>query len=252
MVQRESLLDFLNNLLNLEHFKQVEDSKFNGALVEGTDDIQKIGLCVNTTFENIEESKEQDCDMVISHHGGWKQFDQDLLKSKKQEISESDITWYIAHETMDCAENIGISWVLAEKLGIKVEAQYAEHAGGRVGVYGELEVSQEEFQEKLSKIEPEYEVVGEIENLESKRIGIIGGGGGAISDLIKDTVDENCEVLIVGNSSFFGDIYAYEKGLTMIEMEETSSEKWGIYRLGEKLTEEFSEIETVKLDEKNW
>jgi putative NIF3 family GTP cyclohydrolase 1 type 2 len=153
---------------------------------------------------------------------------------------------------MDCKEEIGISWSLAEELGIKVDEQYAEHAGGKVGVYGKLEITQEDFVEKLEQIEPGYNVVGEIENLEEKKIGVIGGSGGALGDLIKDTADQDCEVLIVGNSAFFGDIYAYEKGLTMIEMEETSSEKWGIYRLGQKLEEEFEAVETVKLDEKNW
>jgi len=252
MPSREKLLEFLNRELDLEHFRDVEDAKFNGALVKGSEQVEKVALCTNVTFETIEKAGELDADLVISHHGGWEEFDQDLLEEEKRRMKEADLTWYIAHETLDCKEGYGVSASLAKKLGIEIEDYYSEHAGGKVGVTGRLKVSEEEFIDRLREIEPEYEVVGEIEGVEESKIGVVGGGGGAFTPIIKDTVEERCEFFITGSATFFGKIYAHDKGLTMIKLEETSSERWGVYALGERLEEKFSKIETVKINERNW
>jgi len=37
----------------------------------------------------------------------------------------------------------------------------------------------------------------------------------------------------------------------MITLEETSSERWVVYALGEKLNEKFPEVETTRIEEKN-
>lgn len=252
MPSREEVLEFLNEELDLEHFRDIEDAKFNGALVKGSEKVEKVALCTNTTFENIESAEDLGADLVIVHHGGWEQFDQDLLEKKKEQIREANITWYIAHETMDCKEEYGISATLAKKLGIELEEYYGEHAGGKVGVIGSLEVESKEFFEKLEAIEPGYETVGELKDIEDSRIAVVGGSGGVFTSLIQESSDKGCDFFITGNSSFAGDIYAHEKGITMVKLEETSSERWGVYALGERLKEEFSDIEKVKIAERNW
>ncbi len=252
MVARKELVSWLNNELNAEHFNEIEDADFNGAMVKASDEIDKIGLCTNTTFENIESASELECDLVISHHGGWKRFDMDLFEDKKQKMKNSNLTWYIAHQTLDCADEYGVCVALANKLGIEVDGEYCELQGGPHGRYGHLEVSKKEFMEKLEEIEPDYDVVGEIGDIENQKIGIVGGGGGAFGEIVKETTEIGCEVFITGNTMFANEIYAYEKGLTMIVLEETSSEKWGVYALGDKLEEEFPEIETHRIKEINW
>lgn len=140
--------------LKTDYFNQIEDSDFNGALVEASDEINQVGLCTNTTFENIESASELDYDLVISHHGGWKRFDMDLFEDKKREIRDNNLTWYIAHQTLDCADEYGVCVALADKLGIEVDRKYCELQGGPHGRYGHLEVSKEDFLERLNEIEP--------------------------------------------------------------------------------------------------
>lgn len=252
MPSRQKVIDFLNEELDLEHFKNVEDAKFNGVLVKGTEEVNKVALCTNTTFETIRKARENEADLVITHHGGWKEFDQDLLDEEKKRMKEAELTWYIAHETLDCKERYGISASLAKKLGIEVESYYSEHAGGKVGVTGRLNISEEEFRERLEDIEPEYEVIGSIEGIEKSKIGVVGGGGGAFTPIIKDTADEECEFFITGSAAFYGKIYAHDKEINMIKLKETSSERWGVYALGEQLEQEFPQIQTIKLNERNW
>jgi len=167
-------------------------------------------------------------------------------------VEDNDLTWYIAHQTLDCADEFGICAALADKLGIEVDGKYCEIQGGPHGRYGYLEVSKEEFIERLEEIEPGHDIIGEIGDIQNQKIGIVGGGGGAFGEIVKETTNIGCDVFITGNTMFANEIYAYEKGLTMIVLEETSSEKWGVYAVGDHLEEEFPRIETVQMDERNW
>lgn len=78
MVSREKVVSWLDEELDTEHFNNVEEADFNGALVKGSEDVEEVGLCTNTTFENIDEAESKDLDLVIVHHGGWERFDHSL------------------------------------------------------------------------------------------------------------------------------------------------------------------------------
>lgn len=250
MVERDTLVDWLDEELNVEHYMEAGDN-LNGTLVEGTEDVGRIGLCVNTTFENIETAKEKDLDLVISHHGGWEDFDQDLLPEKKERLNEYGITWYIAHASLDCKDTYGVAAALAKKLGITIEGAFAEYEGGKAGRYGNLAVDRDEFLNRLTAID-EFTLIGDLPDLDEARIGVIGGGGGSFTPLLQEATEKDIDLLVTGNATFFGKIYAYEKGMTMITLEETSSEKWGVYRLGERVEDRFGSVETIRMDERNW
>lgn len=252
MYSAREVTGYLEEELEVEHYNEAGD-KFNGVLVDAADSIGKVGLCTNCTFETIENAVEAGCDLVISHHGGWEEFDGDVLEEKKRRIRENGLTWFIAHHCLDCAdERYGVAVALAEKLGISVEGAYADVEGGEAGRYGKLSVRTEEFLDRLEQIEPGFQVVGSLDGVEQQRIGVIGGGGGVFRELVDETKDVGCDVLVTGNSAFFTEIHAHEIGLTLVTLEETSSEKWGVYRLGEHLKERFDELATVRLDERNW
>lgn len=252
MVSRETVVQWLDEELDVAHFNEVEEADFNGALVSGTEQIETVGLCTNTTFQNIEAAGERDCDLVIVHHGGWDHFDRDLLEPKKEAMRDNGLTWYIAHQTLDCADEYGVCVALANELGIAVEGTYCELQGGPHGRSGRLDVSKSEFMDRLRAVEPDYDVVGEIGDIESAKIGIVGGGGGHFNEILHETIEIGCDVFITGNATFVNDIYAYEKGLTMITLEETSSEKWGVYELGAELESAFQEIGAIEIAERNW
>ncbi|MFB6208933.1 MAG: Nif3-like dinuclear metal center hexameric protein [Candidatus Nanohaloarchaea archaeon] len=70
--------------------------------------------------------------------------------------------------------------------------------------------------------------------------------------MIQETIDEGSDFFVTGNVGFPTNIYIHEKGLDTIEMEETSSEKWGVYALGEHLQKEFPGLELHRIEERNW
>lgn len=256
-MQRDDLIDWLDDELDTDHFNQHEDAKFNGLLVEGRPDVGTVGLCTNFTWENLESAAAQDLDLVISHHGGWTQFEGDLVQEKKEWLHDRGINWYIAHEPLDCADDYGVAAQLAKKLGVDIEGSFADHAGGENGRIGTLAVSQEEFLQRLGDIddydvvEPEDRSLTDID-LSDARIAVIGGGGGVFMPMLREAIEEDCDLYICGNSAFYTDIYAYERGLTLVTLEETSSERWGVYALGDKLADRFDDLQTVRLQERNW
>lgn len=260
MVDRDDIIGWLDTELDTERFNAVDDAKFNGALVEGEEGVTDVGLCTNFTRENIEAADDRGIDLVISHHGGWAEFDQDLLEEKKELARDLGITWYVAHEPLDCADGYGISAALMQKLGIEVEGAFGEHAGGEVGRYGELRVDAEEFLRRLEEVDDHTVVDGrgrhdrglEPGDVRNARIAVVGGGGGVFTDLIAEAADLDADIYLTGNSAFYADIYAYERGITLVTLEETSSERWGVYALGEELKRAFPDIDLTKLREKNW
>ncbi|MDY6766512.1 MAG: Nif3-like dinuclear metal center hexameric protein [Candidatus Nanohaloarchaea archaeon] len=252
MTSHDTVITYLDAELDVEHYNDAGD-KFNGALVVGEGTVTRIGACTNCTFETIAAAADEGCDLVVSHHGGWEEFDGGLLAEKTDRIRDAGMTWYIAHHALDCAdEDYGVAVALAEELGIDIDAAYGEIEGGRGGRYGTLAVSPGAFRDRLERIEEDYETVGDLDGLEDARIGVIGGSGGVFRSLIDETVAAGCDVLVTGNASFFGKIHAYEHGLSLVLLEETSSEKWGVHRLGEHLKERFEDVELVRLEETNW
>ncbi|MDY6770123.1 MAG: Nif3-like dinuclear metal center hexameric protein [Candidatus Nanohaloarchaea archaeon] len=252
MTSHDAIVSHLDSELDVAHYNDAGD-KFNGALVSGEGAVDRVGTCANCTFETIAAAAEQGCDVVISHHGGWAEFDGDLLAEKKQRIAEHGLTWYIAHHALDCAdERYGVAVALADKLGIGIEGSYAAVEGGDAGRYGTLDVSAAEFRERLAAIEEEYEVVGSLDGIGDARIGVIGGGGGVFRELLDETVDIGCDVLVTGSTAFYTRFHADELGLAMVGLGETSSEKWGVHRLGEHLKERFGDVDVMRLEETDW
>lgn len=256
LVQRDELVTYLDDELDVEQYNEHEDAKFNGLLVAGRDTVEQVGLCTNFTWENIETAKRRGFDMVISHHGGWEEFEGDLVQEKKDALQDANISWYVAHEPLDNADGYGVAAALAEKLGVAIVGKFGAYCGGHAGRYGSLDVPEEEFLARLNDLD-EYEVVDAEDRalddvaLEDARIGVIGGGGGVYMEFLAEAIEKDCDVYVTGNSAFYTDIYAYERGLTLVTLEETSSERWGVYALGQKLADRF-DAAFVRMDERNW
>lgn len=256
-MDRDELIAALDDELDTDRFNDVETAKLNGVLVEGRDEVETVALCTNVTFETIALADGHGADLVISHHGGWAEFDQDLHDEKLERMRDAGLTWYVAHEPLDCADDYGVSVALAEKLGVDIADSFGEHAGGEVGRYGTLGVSGEEFKRRLSEID-DWTVVDETGRhdgdtfiADDATVAVVGGGGGVFTALIREAAELGCDVYVTGNSTFYGDYYAHEKGITLVTLEETSSEKWGVHALGEELAARF-DIDTLRLAEEDW
>ena len=110
-----------------------------GINVEGYDNISKVMLCLTVTNDIIKQAKEQDCDMIVSHHPCF-----------YIPLEWSFINIYCAHTNMDKAKG-GTTDTVLKYLGLKSEETIEEFV--RI-VRLETPIKVEDFAQNLRKISP--------------------------------------------------------------------------------------------------
>ncbi len=102
-------------------------------------------LCVDVTPEIIVEAESKGCNLIISHHPLIFNPIKSIVTAGRGDFSiykaiKNDITIYSCHTSVDNAPLRGVSWKMAEMLGMKnltsLESRGADRAGS--GVFGEL------------------------------------------------------------------------------------------------------------------
>lgn len=240
----QEIAEYLDNLLDINKYKQKDRS--NGLIIRGKFNVNRIAFAVNTTLENIKKANELGADLLIAHHGGWKETDSDMFLKKMDLLKEYQISLYIAHTPLDCHKNLGVSVSLAKKIGVDIEDSFAEGNG----ILGKLLVSIDDFRRNISSVNKDFKIIGELK--QPSKVAVIGGGGATKTKFLSEARDKGCDIYVTGNSWFFSDIYAFESGMTLILLGETNSEKFGIYALSNHFKEKFKDIKVLNLEEKSW
>ena len=125
-------------------------------------DINKVMLALTITDDVINQAKERNCDMIISHHPLF-----------CVPVSYSDIDIYCAHTNMDKAEG-GTTDTLLKNLGL-VPDEITEEFVRIVNL--ETPISVNDFFERLKKISPNARYINNNSVKEIKRIGFCAGSG---------------------------------------------------------------------------
>lgn len=119
-MNKQELIAYLDDYLNISAY--VDDSK-NGLQVDSEKtEIKKIGYSVDATTYIFEQAKNQDVDMVLSHHGIFWWFEQPLvgIPYKRAKIMiDNDICSYACHLPLDAHDEVGNNiWLLKAFINI--------------------------------------------------------------------------------------------------------------------------------------
>ena len=110
---------FLNKPLNI---RNIPDNSKNGMQARGTKEVKKIGFAVDACMEVFNKAKEQDCDLIIVHHGIlWKKSNvpKAQLEKRISFLKKHGISLYAAHLPLDLHPEYGNNIRLARLLGLK-------------------------------------------------------------------------------------------------------------------------------------
>lgn len=169
----------------IEQFAPLEtqdDWDNSGWLVcTSTKEVSKIMLALTITDDIYEQAKNQNCDMIISHHPLF------LIPLKY-----SDINMYCAHTNMDKA-NGGTTDTLIEALDLEVARIEDDYV--RI-VELDSPITVEDFEKKLRKISPNLRYTNNRNITEIKSIGFCAGSG---SDFIETT---ETDAFVTGDLKF--------------------------------------------------
>ena len=177
-----------------------------GINIEGYDEIRKIMLCLTVTEDVVKQAKEQNCDMIISHHPLF------CVNCHSELVSESyapQINVFCAHTNLDKAQG-GTTDTLIETLGLSKHKVKIEHDFLRMIDY---KTTIEDFNNLLKKISPNARVINNNTVKELNKIAFCAGSG---SEFINEAKDLGADCLVTGDLKFHtaldSDIVVYDIG----------------------------------------
>ncbi len=158
----------------------VECSKSRLGIPAQQNEINRILFCLTVTDNIINQAREKNCDMIISHHPLF-----------YVPIEWKDINIYSAHTNLDLAEG-GTTDTLIAKLGFKKSENQSFVRIVRL----DNAISAEELKQKLLKIAPKLRYVNNFNQTEVKTIGFCAGSG---SEFVNET---ECDAFVTGDLKF--------------------------------------------------
>ncbi|MBC8184100.1 Nif3-like dinuclear metal center hexameric protein [candidate division KSB1 bacterium] len=236
MANRDEILNYLNDLLNVTEF---DDYCVNGMQVEGKEDVKKIVLGVSVSQRLFQQAIEKNADMILVHHGiFWKSDAQPfsltgIFRERLALLLKNDINLLAYHLPLDAHPEFGNNAMIMKKLNIKPIKPV------EIGFLGELKtkIKWDEFINQINeKIETESQVF-HFGTEYVQKVLILSGGSSRYYFLTK----ENGADVFIG-----GDI----KENIVRELEETNvnyinawhynTEKFGVQALVEIITKKFA------------
>lgn len=158
----------------------------SGWLVETENqDIKKIMLCLTVTDDVVRQAREQNCDMIVSHHPLF-----------NVSIKYKNIDIYCAHTNLDRAKG-GTTDTLIKTLGL---AKFIVANSGEGFVrYINYETSLQDFVKRLKKISPHLRYVNNKGVTQLKRIAFCAGSG---TEFIQEAFENGADALVTGDLKF--------------------------------------------------
>lgn len=233
----------------------LQESYDNVGLMVGTEEkrVKKILLALDCTKDVIEEAKENNVDLVITHHPlifrkPSRIISEDLQGWKIIELIKNDISIYSSHTNLDAVKG-GINEELVKSLGFKNSKLidnknikgYEEAGIGRI-VDLEEKILVEDLinlvKEKLSIKSLRAVIAGKW----IKKIAFINGSG---QDFFAKALALGADCIITGDTTYHFALDYKEMGVTIIDAGHFSTEWIMFLKVMKKIEELFKDIEFI-------
>lgn len=250
MVKLKTLVNYTNQLLNIEQFK---DYCPNGLQIQSGSDINKLLGGVTASRDLIDAACSHDANAILVHHGYfWKGENLAITDMKYERISRlmrSDIAVLAYHLPLDAHPVYGNNAQLAALFGIQIEGWFARTSGIDIGCYGELPKAQSfadfaKFLQNTLGREP-LSIQGN-----ERKISKIGWCSGAAQGYLEEAALLGLDAYISGEVSEHTYHAARELGINYFAAGHHATERHGVMALGNHLATQF-DIEFEFLDLKN-
>jgi len=238
MVQIKDLLNYTNNILEIERFR---DYCPNGLQVEGRSEVNKIVSGVTASQELIDQAIIEKADVLLVHHGYfWKGEDPCITGIKYKRIRaliEAGINLLAYHLPLDAHPLYGNNAKLAEILDLNIAGSFP-FGSEPVGMHGTLKkpMSAAEFSQIIGKsLDREPVHIGD----NQAEIHTIAWCSGAAQSYIEAAAELGVDAYLSGEISEQTVHIARECGLNFFSAGHHATERYGVQALGEHLAEHF-------------
>ncbi|MFV2061828.1 MAG: Nif3-like dinuclear metal center hexameric protein [Gammaproteobacteria bacterium] len=239
MIQLKDLLNYSNNVLEIERFR---DYCPNGLQVEGKTKIKKIVSGVTASQALIDAAIKEEADVLLVHHGYfWKGEDARIIGLKYKRVRsliESGINLLAYHLPLDAHPLYGNNAKLAEILNLNIAGSFPAGSDA-VGMYGTLKtpMSATDFSQKIaSGLDREPLHIGD----NNEQIHTIAWCSGAAQNYIEAAAELGVDAYLTGEVSEQTVHIAREYGLHFYAAGHHATERYGVQAFAEHLASHFA------------
>ncbi|GGD10715.1 Nif3-like dinuclear metal center hexameric protein [Halopseudomonas salina] len=239
MVERSTLVDYCNNLLESDAF---QDYCPNGLQVEGAGQVQRLVTGVTASQALVDAAVATGAQMLLVHHGYfWKGEPAAVTGIKYRRLKAllgADVNLLAYHLPLDVHGELGNNVQLAKLLGWKVLGGLEPDNPRSVGLYGELPEAMEggalaRHMADVLQREPLH-IAGN-----DRPIKRIAWCTGAAQGYIERAIALGADAYVTGEVSEPTVHAARENGIHFFAAGHHATERYGVKALGEHLAERF-------------
>lgn len=233
------LENFLNSILEPWNY---DDFCHNGIQIEGKHVAKKIGCGVSFNDEFVSSAINENCDLILVHHGIFgKDFFQltGYMKRRVEKVIKSDITLMAYHLPLDGHEKYGNNISILKSLNLKIKEKIYV---GFIGEY-EIPIKFEEFLKKLKEIFGTQPLQLYKNKEYVKTVGICSGGAASFMEKLEGKID----TFITGEVKEQTRNIASEMGINFINAGHYATEIFGIKNIGKILENKYG-LEVIFID----
>jgi len=242
MIKRDKIVKFCDEYLKVDTFT---DYCYNGLQIEGKEYISKIVTGVSLSRQFIEKAIDEKADMIIVHHGLFKNQLGDppriigIFKERIKLLIEHDINLCGYHLPLDAHPEIGNNISLARLLELTNLEHLISPYYGEIGYIGDLNKDMKfiDFVEYVDKTLHTKSFIIAAGNEWVKKIGIISGGS-AIE--YSEAYMQGADTYITGEIKENVVREVEETGMNFINAGHYNTEKLGVQNLGKLLSKKFN------------
>jgi dinuclear metal center YbgI/SA1388 family protein len=240
MAHLSDIIQWCNQTLKASEFK---DYAPNGLQIEGKAEVKKILAAVTASQEAIDAAIAQGADALLVHHGYfWKGEAYPITGMRGQRIKsliQHDISLIAYHLPLDSHPTLGNNAAIAERLGLKnLEAlnPTERHPIGNIG-YLDQAMTPEAFKDFVSA-QLKFDAIHLPATRETiQKVGFCTGGA---QDFIHQAAEQDCDAYISGEVSERTYYEAKELNTHYYACGHHATERYGVQRLGQAISEQFN------------
>ncbi len=238
-MRRQDLVSYLDQLLNIHG---IADYGLQGLQVEGSPEVDKIAVGVDTAHATIDGALAAGADMLLVHHGifwGPSRCISGPFGNKIRRFIEADLNLYAAHLSLDAHPTLGNNAELCRLLDLQVVGTYFSYNGTDVGILAEpvLPVSFSSLVQTFSDAIRSPLRVDAFGPEQPQRIAICSGN--AIRSL-EEAQALGCDSMVTGETDYAMVHMPEELGMNVIYGGHYATETLGVKALARHLHDQFA------------
>jgi dinuclear metal center YbgI/SA1388 family protein len=218
-----------------------EPNAVNGLQVENRGGISQIVAAVDASQATIDQVAQSAAEgtLILVHHGLFWDGNVPLTGRRYRRVHallDRDIALYSAHIPLDIPPEVGNNVALARLLGMPVDGWFGDYRGVPIGVHGLLALQRDALVATLNQLLPANATLIPGGSEVVARLGIISGGAG---NMITHARNAGIDTYLTGEGAHHTWFDAMEWGINLIYAGHYATEKLGVQRLAQHLSDRF-------------